>query len=694
MKLVNGPLAMMTMATILLFPPKSEALDGLPWIWASICGHLPAGTILLPAAYRTSPVTAPSVPCAPAPSRYHRLQEASSDGDVSVDLSVNSDAAGSSLCFVANGVPEAPVIRIQRGHTLTVRLTNTLQDSGPYNTQNCLLQTFVDGGACAEPEQDFRAQPGPDGSFYPIKSNVPHLADGTSNLHVHGLVVSALPCHDEVLRSVVYPANWDAPVARPFSCQSAPNELTYTYAIPADHPEGLYWYHTHRHGQAEAATMLGLVGALVVEGQDDARRAAMGVGDDVLVIHDVPIAAPDAGPAITPAAVPRHKSMLNRTVRRSGAVAAVDSGIDEANEVACDAGDPDTGGPQATTLTLNGAPVPEMPDGSFPADDAVLTKTMHPGQVEVWRILNASADTAVRPRLIMVENGIKRTLPLVVLARDGVPVADDAGYPSMQTVDTVRKPVLLDPANRLEIVVHAPPPGATLYLDSEKVVVGCAGDGTPARRLLRVIATGAPVSGPTSDADLTPADPDEYYTHILDRPPSVRRVLAFTEYPRSFTVAQSGWDGAAPQTGQFDPDATDFYLNQIDTSDDGSLRPVIEPFDMHSLRPDIVVHLHGAQSVTEEWTIQNYTLEYHAFHIHQVHFRDISGGSKSPSDAPLLDTVNVAPAVNNGGKPGAPGQTKIMMTFTPAQIGEFVFHCHVLEHEDGGMMQKIRVVAE
>jgi FtsP/CotA-like multicopper oxidase with cupredoxin domain len=28
-----------------------------------------------------------------------------------------------------------------------------------------------------------------------------------------------------------------------------------------------------------------------------------------------------------------------------------------------------------------------------------------------------------------------------------------------------------------------------------------------------------------------------------------------------------------------------------------------------------------------------------------------------------------------------------------SQIGDFVFHCHILEHEDGGMMARIRVVA-
>jgi FtsP/CotA-like multicopper oxidase with cupredoxin domain len=264
----------------------------------------------------------------------------------------------------------------------------------------------------------------------------------------------------------------------------------------------------------------------------------------------------------------------------------------------------------------------------------------------------------------------------------------------MQSIDTTPQPVLLDPANRLEILVHAPPAGATLYLDSGQVAVGCAGDGDPARRLLRVVSAGAPVPNPVSNADLAPADPDEYYTHILDQVPAVQRILAFTEYPRMFTIAQSTWVGAAPAPGQYDPDATDFYLNQIDSSDQSGLKPVIQPFDMTTLRPNMVVHLHGAQQVTEEWTIQNYSLEYHAFHIHQIHFRDISAGSRDPLQAPLLDTVNVPPAVNINGMPGQPGQTKILMTFTPAQIGEFVFHCHVLEHEDNGMMQKIRVVAD
>ncbi len=212
-----------TTAAIMLSPPNSDAIDRAPWIWATICGHAPQEELYQPAAYRYPALTndTPTVPCAAAPTGFHRLQQASADGDLSVDLSVASDTANSSLCYVYNGVPEAPVIRIQRGHRLTVRLTNTLRNTGPGNTRNCLLQTFVDGGACDEPEQGFEAQPGPDQDFYPIQTNVPHLADGTTNLHVHGLIVSPRPCHDEVIRSVIYPANWDAPVVRPLPCQAA-----------------------------------------------------------------------------------------------------------------------------------------------------------------------------------------------------------------------------------------------------------------------------------------------------------------------------------------------------------------------------------------------------------------------------------------------------------------------------------------
>ncbi|HET6307847.1 MAG TPA: multicopper oxidase domain-containing protein [Rhodopila sp.] len=674
---------------VLLLPPGSQAINAVPWFLADICGHLSYRTLLQTAAAST-PVT-PPLPCGPAPTSYHRIQQATASGDLSIDLAVGSDTSTSMLCYVYNGVPEAPVIRVQRGNRLTIRHTNTMQNTGPNNTQNCLLQTFINDGACAEPEQGFQSAPGPDDGFYPIQANVPHLADGSTNLHVHGFVVSPLPCHDEVILSTLYAANWGAPVGRLFSCQAAPDELTYTYDIPADHPEGLYWYHTHRHGETEASTMLGLVGAIVIEGPDDARRAAMGVGDDVLVIHDLPYMGP-TGTSPPAQVMAQHRAESNPGAGQGPPGPGADPRIDVANEIGCAPGAPDTGGAEVTHLTLNGAAVPELADGTLPADDVVLTKTMQPNQTEIWRILNASADTAISPTLSQVQNGVTTVLPLAVLARDGVPVADDAGYPSMQTIDTTSHPVMLSPANRLEILVHAPPPGATLYLDSSQIQTGCAAFSAPTRRLLRVVSAGQPVA-PVADSALAPTDPDAYYTNILNQTPSVQRVFAFTEYLRGFTTAHSTWVGPAPAPEDVNTALPDFFLTQIAYSADPSLQPVIKPFDMSTLTPDVVVHLNGAASVTEQWVIQNYTLENHAFHIHQIHFRDISAG-RDPQDAPLLDTVNVPFAANMNGVPAAPGQSTLLMTFTQAQIGEFVFHCHILGHEDLGMMQKIRVVAD
>ena len=42
---------------------------------------------------------------------------------------------------------------------------------------------------------------------------------------------------------------------------------------------------------------------------------------------------------------------------------------------------------------------------------------------------------------------------------------------------------------------------------------------------------------------------------------------------------------------------------------------------------------------------------------------------------------------------GACKPTIVMVEIPFHEIGDFVFHCHILEHEDGGMMARIRVVA-
>ena len=108
---------------------------------------------------------------------------------------------------------------------------------------------------------------------------------------------------------------------------------------------------------------------------------------------------------------------------------------------------------------------------------------------------------------------------------------------------------------------------------------------------------------------------------------------------------------------------------------------------------------------TEIWEIVNLTNEDHNFHIHQTRFSLLSSGPSQPSridDVGVLqDNVPVPHAAEASQCDGSlalyqsgvckPESVWVSIPFT--QIGDFVFHCHILEHEDGGMMARIRVVA-
>ena len=100
-------------------------------------------------------------------------------------------------------------------------------------------------------------------------------------------------------------------------------------------------------------------------------------------------------------------------------------------------------------------------------------------------------------------------------------------------------------------------------------------------------------------------------------------------------------------------------------------------------RTDVTVKLGD----TEEWTILNEDTQYHDFHIHQTGFLVTEVNGVSTQFDGLRDTFSVPPM-----KDGKPGSAKMNIPFTdPRIVGRFVFHCHVVKHEDKGMMQTIEV---
>jgi FtsP/CotA-like multicopper oxidase with cupredoxin domain len=730
--------------------PDTSAVN----IWGSIC--TPDGIV---GGEEVDPAFDPLrdikvAPCPPPPSKFRELPSIGGLHDTHVHFKVGYDGNYKSLCFATHHLAAAPVLRVGVGHALSITIDNTLHDTHARKQRNvnCSIETFGGEGIC-EPDLVFPEKPGADGPFYPLMANEAHNYDGTTNLHVHGMFVSPQACSDEVLKTTIYPPNWLGKPGAIQPCQPDPHTLTYTYQLPEDHPAGLYWYHTHRHGSAEHETQMGLAGAIVVQDRGDEWRESLGVTDEVLLVTDTPDTACLVDPQCDDRVHPVHtrrqpdaaaardiaRAMVQKTAAEgpAGVVRGPDGAppprhrvtldpridqVDQAGECAYGATGPQ-GGVELWTLLVNGAEVAEVPDG-FPPDSEVLKKTMQPGQRQIFRMVNASANSFIAPQLLLVEtDGTRTPIKLEVFARDGVGMAHPDGRRTFDFVDVAHSPIIVPPSGRVEFVVHAPPPGAKLYLDSAQVLPGCGGNAYPARRLLMITAAGTPVNpGEPDDHDLLEHTPSlAPYLSTLGTTASVHRTFVFSEYGRGFTYSVTDWPKTVPNVSQYDPSQTDFFITQVAASD-GEVkqdRTAVKPFVGHGDMPQVTVHLHGQQSVTEEWLIENSTLEIHAFHMHQVHFR-VLDQSNSPApplpggdggkdgdqaktggntnEQPLLDVVTVPAApligsIANGG-PGAPGWVKLRMTFTTADIGEFVYHCHILEHEDNGMMGKIAVVAD
>jgi FtsP/CotA-like multicopper oxidase with cupredoxin domain len=102
--------------------------------------------------------------------------------------------------------------------------------------------------------------------------------------------------------------------------------------------------------------------------------------------------------------------------------------------------------------------------------------------------------------------------------------------------------------------------------------------------------------------------------------------------------------------------------------------------------PAIITH----QGAVEDWTIENQTGEVHEFHQHQIHFLllERNGVPVRPEQQQFLDTAQVDFWNGSGPFPSI----KVRMDFRGMDVGDFVYHCHILEHEDGGMMAIIRVL--
>jgi FtsP/CotA-like multicopper oxidase with cupredoxin domain len=174
---------------------------------------------------------------------------------------------GAQLCYVIDGIAEAPVIRVHQGQTLNVTLRNEITDPAALAA---LLPT------AGKRERPLASLPHHPGVMDVVPGNQP-LPTGRTNLHMHGFAVPPVAPQDEVMMGCADPP------AGTGACGQ--QEITYRYQIPSDMPAGLYWYHPHVHGEVQAQMLAGLTGAIVVEGPDDEARNDAGIPDRVFIVR-------------------------------------------------------------------------------------------------------------------------------------------------------------------------------------------------------------------------------------------------------------------------------------------------------------------------------------------------------------------------------------------------------------------------
>jgi FtsP/CotA-like multicopper oxidase with cupredoxin domain len=346
-------------------------------------------------------------------------------------------------------------------------------------------------------------------------------------------------------------------------------KFQYQYKLPGDHPPGAYWYHPHVHGQTNPQTYGGMAGGIIIRGGLDVQKGYRNIGTRNLVIQ---------------------QTTLN------------DDGTTE---------QPGPNGPfiphgpngEAPTFLVNGEINPRIP--------------IKPGELQRWRIFNATAGTFVKLGL--------EGQPMRLLATDG------NNLKHRKSTDDLT----ISPSSRREILVQGGPTG-----EAELAALPFQQFGPGSRTERKVLATldsrGNRVHGQMPPRKLNEQQPD-----LRDRKVGSHHEIVYTQEL-----------GSEPK----------FFINGEQFS---GPQDVMEQLDKDEV---------------SEWTITNNTPFWHTFHIHINDFQVTERNGKPVHAERKDDNLAIAPG------------DSITMRYLPVKYtGKFVFHCHVLAHEDNGMMGVVRV---
>jgi FtsP/CotA-like multicopper oxidase with cupredoxin domain len=478
------------------------------------------------------------------------------------------DADGNTLyCFMNSDGAQSPTLHVHPGDRLIINFKNGLpasQSSSSAHAMPGMIMTGSASNACGA-----------------VVMN-----DASVNIHYHGTNTPPICHQDEVITTLV----------------NAGQSFQYDVHFPRDEPPGLYWYHPHVHGIAEAAVQGGASGAIIVEGIENVNPAVAGLPERVMVIRD---------------------NLVPGNPTPGGAIPSWD-------------------------LSLNYIPV------AYPNFTPVVVP-MKPLEKQFWRVVNASADTILDIQLQY--DGTPQ--PLQVVALDGVPTGSQDGTARGKSV--METDILLAPAARAEFIVTGPATTVqNAMLLTLNVDTGPDGDNDP-QRPIAVVQAGAFAPEPAQRVSAATEMPNKQrFAGLAGAPVTARRTLYFSE------VLSDPTDPNSP---------TNFFITV-----DGQTPTLFNPNN-----PPAIVTTQGA---VEDWTIENRSMENHEFHMHQIHFLLTAQNGVRVGNGQYLDMIQVPYWTGMGPYPSI----TVRMDFRGPDVGDFVYHCHILGHEDSGMMAIIRVI--
>jgi len=486
----------------------------------------------------------------------------------------------------------------------------------------------------------------------PLEPAGPHGGNGhhewnTTNLHFHGLHVApqgpaGVPDEesDNVLLELM-PSN-------PFDPSVSTQK--YKVKIPTSHVAGTFWYHAHKHGAVAAQVSSGMAGALIIERDDDAHNLdslpeVAAAREEIMVLQEIPY--------------------LKKSTTLPGEIERSPDTDPDPNQL--EMFSPGQWKALRRYITVNGEKIP--------------TITMAPGEVRRFRFIHTGQRESVKLRIERAPGGAGAgpgELPLHEIAVDGLPTG------TIRTIDrsqaAARDQILeLFPGYRSDVLVQVP--GAAsgeFYLVDTSFDVsgtprpdkGADGSPEPVRRVARIVVAGSPVT-------MSLPAPAALLPHRLDNLlPSAATGTQYAFYGLDLTAASIG-----------------FFISRRDLS---ATTQSVNPLLDQAYDPSHPRQL--SLGKTERWLVgsrNSGASVTHPFHIHVNPFLITKVTSlmeaSSPGSPQDVTVREIGSPTWRDTLAMKQGYTYEVLTRYDDYTGSFVDHCHILDHEDNGMMELVRI---